>query len=80
MIIIIIIIVIIMIITITNYTRFYIDHTAESLLCRMCRSKGEAVAHVMSECGKTEYKGRHDNAARFIHCHHLVVPQAAQAH
>ena len=56
-----------MILIITNYTRFHIDHTAESLSCRMCRSKGEAVAHVVSECGKTEYKGRHDNAARFIH-------------
>ena len=43
----------------TNYTRFHIDHTAESSLCRMCGSKGETVAHVVSECGKlaqTEYK------------------------
>ena len=46
-IIIIIIIVMIIIIIITNYTRFHIDHTAESLLCRMCRSKGEAVALVV---------------------------------
>ena len=54
----------------TNYTRFHIDHTAESSLCRMCGSKGETVAHVVSECGKlaqTEYKGRHDNVARYIH-------------
>ena len=32
-------------------------------LCRMCGSKGETVAHEVSECGKlaqTEYKGRHD--------------------
>ena len=36
----------------TNYMRFHIDHTAESPLCRMCRSKGETVAHVVSECGK----------------------------
>ena len=42
-----------------NYTRFRIDHTAEFPLCRMCGSKGETVAHVVSECGKlaqTEYK------------------------
>ena len=29
----------------------------------MCGSKGETVAHVVSECGKlaqTEYEGRHD--------------------
>ena len=54
----------------TNYTRFHIDHTAESPLCRMCGSKGETVAHVVSECGKlaqTEYKGMHDNVAHYIH-------------
>ena len=28
----------------TNYTRFHIDHTPESPLCRMCGSKGETVA------------------------------------
>ena len=33
----------------------------------MCGRKGETVANVVSECGKTEYKGRHDNAARYIH-------------
>ena len=54
----------------TNNTRFHIDHTVESPLCRMCGSKGETVAHVVSDCGKlaqTEYKGRHDNVARYIH-------------
>ena len=53
----------------TNYTRFHVDHTAESPLCRMCESKGETVAHVVSECGKLaqrEYKGGHDNVARYI--------------
>ena len=47
----------------TNYTRFHIDHTAESPLCRMCGSKGQTMANVVSECGKltqTECKGRHD--------------------
>ena len=50
--------------------RFHIDHTAKSPLCRMCGSKGETVAHVVSECSKLvqkEYKGRHDNVARYIH-------------
>ena len=54
----------------TSYTRFHIDHTAEFTLCRMCGSKGETGAHVVSECGKlvqTEYRGRHDNVARYIH-------------
>ena len=35
----------------TNYTRFHIDHTTQSPLCRMCGSKGETVGHVVSECG-----------------------------
>ena len=54
----------------TNYTRFHIDHTAESPLCRMIGRKGETVAHVVSECSKlaqTVYKGRHDNVVRYIH-------------
>ena len=36
----------------------------------MCGSKGETVAHEVSECGKlaqTEYEGKHDNGARYIH-------------
>ena len=52
------------------YTRFHIDLSAESPLCRMCGSKGETVAHVARECGKraqTEYKGRHDSVALYIH-------------
>ena len=53
----------------TNYTKFHIDHTVESPLCRMCVSRVETVAHVVNECSKlaqTEYKGRHDNVARYI--------------
>ena len=34
----------------TNYMRFHIDHVPEFPLCRMCGSKGETVAHVVSEC------------------------------
>ena len=52
------------------YTRFHIDLSAESPLCRMRGSKGETVAHVVRECGKraqTEYKGRHDSVALYIH-------------
>ena len=54
----------------TNYTRFYIDQTAESPLCRMCGSKRETVADVVGECGKltqTEYKGRYENMTGYIH-------------
>ena len=39
-----------------NYTRLHIDHTVESLFCRMCGSKEETVAHVVSECGKLARK------------------------
>ena len=41
----------------TNYTRFHVDHTAESPLCRMCESKEETMAHVVSECGKVTWQG-----------------------
>ena len=54
----------------TNYVKFNIDKTAESPLCRMCKSKGEFVGHIISECPKLaqkEYKRRHDNVARIIH-------------
>ena len=34
----------------TNYTSFHIDRTEESPLCRICGSRGETVAHVVSEC------------------------------
>ena len=49
--------------------RFHIDHTAESPLCRMCGSREETVAHVVSECSKLaqiEHRDRHDNVARYI--------------
>ena len=51
-------------------------------LCRMCGSKEETVAHVVSECSKlaqTDYKGRHDNVARYIHwqlCGKCVLERA----
>ena len=52
-----------------NFTRFHIDHTAKSPLCRMCGSKGETVAQVVREHSKLaqkEYKGRQDIVARYI--------------
>ena len=54
----------------TNYTKFHIDKNADSPLCRMCGEKGETISHLVSECGKLaqrEYKGRHDNVARYVH-------------
>ena len=44
----------------TNYTRFHIDRT----------SMEETMVHVVSERSKmaqTEYNGRHDDVARYIH-------------
>ena len=44
-------------------------------LCRMYGSKGETVAHEVSECGKlaqTENEGKHDNVARYIQCNFVV--------
>ena len=43
----------------TNYLKFHIDKTGESLPCRMCNEKGESVNHVISECKKlaqTDYR------------------------
>ena len=54
----------------TNYTKFHIDKTAQSPLCRMCGEKGETISHLVSECSKLaqrEYKRRHDNVARYVH-------------
>ena len=54
----------------TNYTKFHIDKTADSPLCRMCGERGESIYHLISECGKLaqrEYKRRHDDVARYVH-------------
>ena len=54
----------------TSYTKYHIDKTADSPLCRMCVEKGESVGHLISECSKLtqkEYKRRHDNVASYLH-------------
>ena len=43
----------------TNYTKFHVDKTADSPLCRMCSEMGESIYHLISACGKLaqrEYK------------------------
>ena len=55
----------------TNYIKFNIDKTVDSPLSRMCVEKGENVRHLISGCknlAQREYKRRHDNVARIIHC------------
>ena len=54
-----------------NYVKFHIDKTSESPLCRMRRLENETVSHIVSECKmlvQKEYKKRHDNVFRNIHC------------
>ena len=34
----------------TNYMKFHIDKTAESLQYKMCRVENETVSHIVSEC------------------------------
>ena len=54
----------------TNYTKYHIDKTSDTPLCRMCGERGETVSHLVSECSKLaqrEYKRRHDNVAKYIH-------------
>ena len=35
----------------SNYIKFHIDKNAESLLCSMCRERGENITHQVGECG-----------------------------
>ena len=54
----------------TNYMKYHIDKTSESLLCRLCGKKGGSVQHIISGCKKLaqkEYKRRQDNVAKKIH-------------
>ena len=36
----------------TNYMKYHIDKTSESLLCRLCGKKSESVQHITSGCEK----------------------------
>ena len=54
----------------TNYTKYHIDKTSDTPLCRVCGERGETVSHLVSECLKLaqrEYKKKHDNVAKYIH-------------
>ena len=54
----------------TNYSKFHIDKTSESPLCRLCGAKDESISHLVSECSKLaqkQYKARHDSVAQIIH-------------
>ena len=54
----------------TNYMKYHIDKTIESLLCRFCGKKGKSLQHIKSGCEKLaqkEYKRRHDNVAKKVH-------------
>ena len=53
----------------TNNTKFYIDKTKDSTMCRICEERSETVSHIISECSKLaqkEYKRRHDNARKYM--------------
>ena len=45
----------------TNYVKFHIDKTGESLLWRMCKVESKTISHIMGEC-----KTRYDNVCRYI--------------
>ena len=54
----------------TNNTKFYIDKTSDSPICRMCGERNETVSHIISECSKLaqkEYKRRHGNVGKHRH-------------
>ena len=53
----------------TNHIKYYIDKTAESLLCRMCGTRNVTRSHIVSKWGKIaqkEYKWRHDHLGRYV--------------
>ena len=53
----------------TNYRKAKIEHSRESVMCRMRKTSDETVTHVISECSKlaqTDYKARHDRAASAV--------------
>ena len=40
----------------TNNTKFYIDKTSDSPMCRMCGDRTETVSHIISECSELAQK------------------------
>ena len=51
----------------TNNTKFCVDKTNDSPMCRMCGERNETVSRIVSECSKLaqkEYKRRHDNIGK----------------
>ena len=55
----------------TNVIKAKIEKQQLSPLCIMCGVKDETVGHLLCECSKMEqkqYKHRHDNVARIVHC------------
>ena len=59
----------------TNYVKHKIDKIAQSPLCRMYDKKSETISHTVSKREKLaqmEYKGRHDNVARIVHCKYIL--------
>ena len=66
----------------TNAIKARIDKTAESSICRLCKTKDETVDHIVSGCSKiahTDYLHRHNRVASMIHwnlCHKYKIPTA----
>ena len=40
----------------TNYVKYRIEKSRDSLTCRMCGEKWETVSHIISECSKLAQK------------------------
>ena len=54
----------------TNYRKAKIEHSRESAMCRMCKTRDETVTCIISECSKlaqTDYKARHDRVVSAVH-------------
>ena len=55
----------------TNLVKAKIDKSQGDSLCRVCRKVDGSIDHTVSGCSKLsqkEYKGRHDNPRKIVHC------------
>ncbi|KAJ3660258.1 hypothetical protein Zmor_004714 [Zophobas morio] len=54
-----------------NYRKYIIKNpNIKNDCCRLCKAKPETIQHIISSCSilaQTDYKARHDNAAKIIH-------------
>ena len=54
----------------TNYRKVKTEHSRESAMCNMCRTRDKTVTHIISEYSKlaqTDYKAQHNTVTSAVH-------------